>query len=369
MRPIRVCCFCESWESGGIESFLCNILCRMDPEKVCADVVVSCLKESIFTERMRACGIQFRELSGNQRSILQNGRLFFRLLKEQKYDVVHFHLFQGFSLRYVYLAKKASVPVRIVHSHNTALRNSVAKPLKLCIHHVAKHLFARFATDFWACSSEASDFMFPKREAKSFRWIPNGIRTEQFRFNEDVREEVRNEFGLSNSFVIGNIGRLCYQKNQLFLVDVFAEVLKHRPESRLLLIGVGNTEAALRARARKIHIEDRIIFYGVSAHPEKLLWAMDVFAFPSRFEGLGIAVVEAQATGLPVVCSAQIPKEALVTALVQRIALHEGAGRWAAMLLADRDPTCEREAYAEFVRQSGFGISDTATLIEDFYVR
>lgn len=367
-RPVRVCCFCESWESGGIESFLKNVLCRIGPEKVEVDLVAGCLKDSIFTAPMQAHGVRFRELSGSQRRVLENHRLFRRLLRERQYDIVHLHLFHGLSLYYAHLAKKAGVPVRIAHSHNTDLRRTNTKPLKLLVHRLAKQLFERDVTDFWACSSQAAAFLFSRKAASDFRWIPNGIRTERFRFDPVRRGAVRERLGLGDAFVVGNIGRLCTQKNQSFLLEVFAELVRRWPESRLLLVGAGEKEAMLREKAERLAISDRTIFFGVTDRVEELLWAMDLFVLPSLFEGLAITVVEAQSAGLPVVCSEQITEEAMVTPLVRAVPLSGGAARWAEECLSWR-PEFPREAGCRMVREAGFQIDTVARQIEESYLR
>ena len=121
MQKIKICCFCETWESGGIESFLSNILQYINLEEIQVDIVVSCLKKSIFTEPLKQKGIRFFELSGSQRNFLKNHYMFMKLLRKENYNAVHLHIFHGLSLYYVCLAQKAGIPVRIAHSHNTCL--------------------------------------------------------------------------------------------------------------------------------------------------------------------------------------------------------------------------------------------------------
>ncbi len=365
MKPVKVCCFCESWESGGIESFLSNVFCRMNPEKVQIDLVCAEIRSSIFTQTMEEHGIRFCELSGNQRNLPKNYKCFRKLLKEQQYDVFHLNAFQGLSLYYLRLAKEVGIPVRIAHSHNTALRSSRTRALKQLIHELAKEHFTKDATDLWACSSIAAEFLFSAPEIYKFQWIPNGIETERFRFNKVEREIVRQQLGLTNAFVIGNIGRLCEQKNQTFLLDVFNEAVKQNPQARLLLIGEGEQEAALKKKAKRLGIADKTIFYGVSKQPEKLLWAMDIFVFPSLFEGLGIAVIEAQVAGLSTICSNFVPAEAIATPLAWRVDLAEGADAWAEKILAFRcTEACEYQM--ELLRQ-GYEIRDVVQKIEKVY--
>lgn len=362
----KICCFCESWESGGIESFLNNILGRMDLGQLRVDIVCAELRPSVFTEPLQARGVRFVPLSGSMRHVAENSRLFRALLEKERYDVVHLHLFQGLSLRLARQARAAGVPLVIAHSHNTALRKSRGRALKLLLHRAGSLCFSSCAHELWACSGAAAEFLFPGKllARKGYTFIPNGIRTERFRFRPEGRQALRESLGLSDAFVLGHIGRLCYQKNQAFLLEVLAELVKLRPESRLLLVGEGDDETLLRARAGELGLEDRVLFYGTTDKPEELLWAMDAFAFPSRFEGLGIVAVEAQAAGLPLLCSEHVPPEARVLDNARVLPLTEGAGTWA-RTLAEPDAS-ERTAAAERVAER-FELDRVARMIEEIY--
>ena len=366
----RICCFCERWESGGIESFLNNVLSRLDMQQVEVDIVAADLQESIFTKGLREKGISFYELSGRQQDLVKNWKMFRELLAARHYDVVHINAFQGLSLYYARLAKQAGVPVRIAHSHNTALRQSRTRWLKMILHNLGRKHFSSDATDWWACSTEAARFLFSKSvvEAEQYRFIPNGIETQRFCFDSETRKRIRTELGVGNSLLIGNVGRLCYQKNQEFLLDVFRQVLDEEPSAHLLLVGSGDQEEMLRQRAKSFGILDRVIFYGVTDQIQTLFWAMDVFAFPSRFEGLGIVAVEAQASGLPVVCSEQVPMQANVTDLFQSVGLDQGATVWAQRLRNMVRPVC-REGYAKAVADAGFHVDAVSRGIQKEYLR
>ena len=369
MQKLKICCFCETWESGGIESFLNNVLQHINLEKIQVDIVVSCLKKSIFTEPLKQKGIRFFELSGSQRNFLKNHYMFMKLLRKENYNAVHLHIFHGLSLYYVCLAQKAGIPVRIAHSHNTALRSSKTQKLKLFIHNIAKNLFSDESTDLWACSALAAQFLFSKRalKQKGFQFIPNGIDTERFRFQPEIRKQIRQKLGLENQFVIGNAGRFCYQKNQSFLLDIFAELVKQKPESRLLLVGEGEEEKALRNKAEMLNIAGQVLFYGISHQIEYLLWAMDIFVFPSYFEGLGIVAIEAQAAGLPVIVSEFIPQEAYITKQVKKLSLQDSPKDWANEIVYTKSSIAGREYNVDTVQKAGFNILDVTYKIKKYY--
>ena len=363
----RICVYCQTWESGGIEAFLSNLLQHMRLEQIEIDIVVEELRESIYTNGLKAHGIRFIVLSGSQHRWITNYRLFAMLLKERHYAAIHLNIFQARPLIYLHLALRQKVPVRIAHSHNTMLRKSLFRPLKIVIHTISKVLFANCATDLWACSSAAASFMFSKQTLKKrgFQFVPNGIDFDRFHLCKEKREQVRRELHIEGAYVIGNIGRLCYQKNQSFLIDVFLMISQCEPNSILLLVGKGTDQKRLVEKARKLGIMDRIIFYGASEKVEELLWAMDIFAFPSRFEGFGIVSIEAQAAGLPVIVSENVPPEAQVCDGVYTVPLSEGTQRWAEELLLHRN---ERSVIS-VQKMKQFDISGIAEEVEDRYLK
>lgn len=367
----RVCYFCERWGSGGIESFLNNVLCHLDLSSLEVDIVATSLEVSIFTERLRQQGVGVYELTGSPQNIYRNSREFLKIVKEHHYDVLHLNLFHGLSLRYAWLADRAGIPVIITHSHNTGLRKSPARSLKLFIHSLSKMIFSGCATDLWACSAPAAEFLFSSKalRKRGFRFVPNGIDTQRFAFQRYSRETLRERLNISGAIVIGSVGRLCSQKNQSFLLDAFRAVLRREPLARLLLVGDGEEMFALRKKAARLGVLEKVVFYGTTPSIEELLWAMDVFAFPSRFEGLGIAAVEAQAAGLPVVMSEFVPEEARLTEAVRVVPLSSGPEGWAEALLgAVAEPT-DRLAGVAGVRNAGFDIADVAGEIGAYYLR
>ena len=359
----KICLYCEKWESGGIESFLTNVLTHLDLSSLSVNLVAAELCPSVFTARLEALGVRFVQLSGSLRDLKTNHRMFRELLRERQYDVVHLNAYQAMSLQYLDLAREAGVPVRIAHSHNTALRKSASRALKMVLHNRAKEKYADVATDLWACSQEAAAFLFAPDALRrqGYTFIPNGIEIDRFRFSPEARDRVRAELGVGVALVIGNIGRLCYQKNQQFLLQVLPEVLRRRPDAVLLLVGEGDDRAALEEESRALGISDRVIFYGTTDRPEDLYSAMDVFAFPSRFEGLGIAAVEAQTAGLQTLCSEHVPHEARLTPLAVPLPLQ--AEVWADAIL-HHDQETDRAAAAGAVEDAGFAIRAVAEKIE-----
>lgn len=362
----KICVFCETWESGGIEAFLRNVLCTMSLEDFEIHLVAEKVQDSVFSTDMISAGIQFFSLSGNTRKFAENLYLFRKLLRKEQYDVLHLNIYQGLSLAYARVARKENIPVIIAHSHNTELRKSFLRPLKMLLHHFGSAAFANNATSFWACSYQAASFMFPSSliKKKGYSFIPNGIDTHRFTFNQEKREQIRSAMGLQDSFVIGHVGRLCSQKNQLFLIELLTELVKERPECMLLLVGEGEDKQLLEQRAREIGVSEHVVLMGATKYVEELFWAMDVFAFPSLFEGLGIVAVEAQTAGLPVICSDSVPQETNITPLVSYISL-SNREKWKRSILDSL--ITNRESYSALVKKKGFDISDVSKMISLVY--
>ena len=360
---MKICIYCQKWESGGIESFLYNMLSHMDRTGLAIDLVTDRIRGSIFTEPMEALGVRVIELSGDLRKVRENRRLFAQLLQKERYDAVHVNAFQGLSLAMLKLAKEAGVPIRVAHSHGADLRPSPTKQLKLLLHRWGRLRYGKFATHRLACSQKAAAFLFGA--GTEFAFFPNAIETARFAFDGRTREAVRTELGLDGAFAAGHVGRFDEMKNQSFLVDVFAELQTLRPDSRLLLVGDGETFCEVRKKAESLGLSDRMVFAGVQTDPERYLQAMDVFVFPSHAEGFGIAAVEAQTAGLPVLCSDAVPDEALVTPLAKRLPLSAGAKAWAQALVTMKNE--DRTAAADAVRKAGFDLETAAGRLGRLY--
>ncbi len=361
---LRIGLFCETWGSGGIESFLLNVLPYVNRDRFHIRIIAVKLESDFYLPRLLELGVELDCFPESSRSCHARFHTFYKMLQTNRYDILHFHLFEGMALGYVQAAKAAGIPIRIVHSHNTDLRKSFFRPLKLAVHACAKSVFSDAATHRLACSRSAASFLFSARDDSAGRWIfiPNGIQAERFSFDADRRCMMRRKLGAESELVVGCIGRLCRQKNQRFLLRAFARLHGCEPRSRLVLVGEGTDEQELRTLANASGIGNAVTFYGVSPQIPELLWAFDVLAFPSLFEGLGIAAIEAQAACLPVVCSDHVPQEAAVTELVKFLPLEAGEDGWAEALLHAK--CMQRRDMSLEICQAGYSIESTAQKLQ-----
>lgn len=356
MERRRICCFCGIWANGGIESFLCQTLLRMNLSALQVDIVTERMEESVYTKPLREKGVRFYVLSGSTRRIRKNLRLFQRLLERNRYDAVHLNLYQGLSLVYARLARQAGIPIRIAHSHNSALRRSFGYPVKMLLHGLGKLLFAKDATHRWACGAQAGRFLF----RDTFQVIPNGIDTESFAFDMALRREIRREMGLDREILLGNAGRFCHQKNQSFLLDVLARL----PENyRLVLAGSGEDREKIEEKVVTLGLQGRLFLPGHVENLSCLMQAMDVYLLPSLFEGFPLTALEAQCAGLPCIFADTLSREIRLTSQVEFMSLD--ASLWAKYLTENEFP--RQKSGREAVEAAHFSASVVAKQIENTY--
>ena len=288
-------------------------------------------------------------------------------LKENHYDIVHIHSGSVSVLAYEAMAAaKAGTKRVIVQSHCSGVSESLKHRL---VKAYASLYLRRFATDFCACSVEAARWKYPDDIVRGRTVVlKNGVDTAKFAFSPEVRAEVREKYGIKNdTLVVGHVGRFTYEKNQLFLIRLFAELKAKRSDSKLMLVGGGEKLEEAKALAAGLGVEKDVIFAGVVENVQDYLQAFDVFVFPSLYEGLGIVSIEAQAAGLPVVASDNVPRDTELTGNTRFLSLEAGADEWCGAILGFDG--CGREAMAEEIRAKGFDIKDTANDLKKLYMK
>ena len=322
----------------------------------------------IFRNEIEGYGDKIVTLGATGCGIPAHIRYIYKLykhIKDNPYDIVHISSgSQGFNFVSLLVCKMAGVKIRIVHSRNTR-----ANPKKTVFRKIfLKQLTERLATHFFSISKKASIFMFSKRLISSgkVQIIKNGINTEEFVYNEVKREQVRLDLELGEDFVIGHIGRFVEQKNHIFLLEIFREVLSLHPCSTLLLIGEGGLETAIKEQAKRLGILEKIKFLGIRKDVPALLSAMDVFVFPSLFEGFGNVGLEAQAAGLPTIMSDVIPDEISVTDEAIFLSLDQSAKEWAKTILAYTD--YKRRDQRQRIIEAGYEMKEVAKQLENDYL-
>ena len=357
---IRVLHCVATMGRAGLETMLMNYYRYIDREKVQFDFLENRKFRPDYHEEIYQLGgkiYQTSRLIPWSRSYRDEVRSFF--ISHPEYKIVHVHQ-DCLSSVILQCAEEAGVPVRISHSHAA----SQDKNLKYLIKLYYRRKIPRYATDLLACSHAAGDFMFP---GCSYQIMKNAIEVDRFTYNSAVRKKIRDEFGFDDKIIIGHIGRFSPQKNHSFLIQVFAECLKREPEARLLLVGDGELRSDAEKQVKESGIEDKVLFTGVRGDVEELLQAMDVFLFPSLYEGLPVTMIEAQASGLPCVISDQVPEECIITNdLVKIQSLKNPADVWADIVL--EQAAQKRVDHSEEVKISGYDVKDAAVWAEKYYM-
>lgn len=356
---------------GGVSAFLYNIYTHIDKNKVQFDFLSPFVTTyGLHRKEIEDAGGRIFELGVKGNIITRKFDLYKKLkefIKTNNYKIVHINSGDFlFNIITVKAAKKAGVPIRIIHSHSSGDHTKML--LKSILHYLLKFVPNKNATQLFACSDKAAKYMFSKKIVlnKQYKIIKNGILTENFSYSEDKRNEVRNKLNLKDKFVVGNIGRFVAPKNHTFMIDVFAALIEKRPDAVLMLAGTGELEETIRKKVHDLRIEDKVLFMGQHSDINDLYQAMDVFFLPSVFEGFGIVNIEAQSSGLICVTSDAIPEAADVTNTMIRLSLDSPVSVWVDSLISAEGT--ERKNLADEVKKAGYDIRSVAKEMENYYL-
>ena len=326
----------SSLERGGIEIWLKQVLETIDRERYKMDFLVLRDRAGVLEHELRSLGCRIWVCPSPKN--LWRVRLDFAQMLDRcgPYDVVHSHVhhYSGLILR---LAARRGVPIRIAHSHNdTRPVEKGASWRRQLYLTTMKRWIRRYATHRIAASRLAAEDLFGPdwRDDPQCEIILYGLDFTEFA-HRGRSAQTRNALGLpDDALVIGHIGRFHARKNHSFVLEVAAEAFVREPRARLLLVGDGELMPTTEAQAQQLGIADRVVFTGARADVAALMQAMDVFIFPSHHEGLGLVLLEAQATGLPCILAEGIPEEAdVVPGLMHRLPLTVAAATWASAAL------------------------------------
>ena len=366
MSPIRVLQVIGSMNRGGAETMIMNLYRKIDREKIQFDFVVHTDKPCAYDDEILFLGGRIwhcpRFAGSNVFSYRRWWNAFFTE-HASDYPVVHGHIGSSAAV-YLKAAKKSGL-FTVAHSHSSGTDHSARSFLYRAFSYPTRHI----ADWFFACSIAVGVDRYGQAvvDSSRFRILNNAIDTVAFRYEEDTRRQIREELGVADSLVVGHVGRFDAVKNQPFAVRSFQALTEKHPDARLLLVGNGAEKPEVEALVRTLDLSDRVIFTGVRADVALLLQAMDVFLFPSIYEGLPVTLVEAQCAGLPCVISDTIPPDCIVTeGLVVQKSLNDGPISWADQLLACA--AIQRTDHSQEIIAHGFDVNDTARKLEEFYL-
>lgn len=289
-----------------------------------------------------------------------------RVLSKGGYDVVHIQTGSTWALlTAAKYAKKYGVKRIIVHSHCAGNNNFKYRVIKA----VSDRKIKKYANVFLACSDLAAQWKFPKDiiENKQYSVIKNGIDVKKFTFDITKREDYRNQLNLGNSFTLCNVGRFAEQKNQTYILEIAKRLKAAKSDFKVVMVGEGELKSAFVSEAEEHGLNDKFIYLERRSDVAEIMMACDAFVLPSLYEGLAVASVESQATGLYTLCSASITRETEITDIIRFIDLQDIDG-WVNLILAIKDMRIQREKYAAVISAAGYDAATSARELEEIYL-
>lgn len=347
------------FNGGGVGFVIANYCARKKYENICFDIVGEDIgKNHLLHKDFEEAGFNIFYVTPKKSNLIKNICEMFSLIRKGHYDGVHVH-FEEWSFLYLMLAWICRVPIRVCHAHMAYMEGSSTKP-----HYTMfRWLLNRFATLRLACSKDAGDHLYGRNP---YHVLNNAIDAEKFVFSQEIRTKKRKELNVDGKLVIGTVGRLSYQKNPQFMVDIFNSVCAKNDNAVLLFIGQGELENETKQKVQNLGLAEKVKFLGIRTDVPELLQAMDVFVLPSRFEGLGIVYVEAQAAGLPAFATANVvPTEACMTEeLFTYLPQNASADEWADQIIQKQSI---RRDTSEIIRRKGYDIELEIAKLEQLY--
>jgi glycosyltransferase involved in cell wall biosynthesis len=348
--------------SSGVSSVVMNYCKNIDKTKYIFDFMVNEPPEEETEKYIHSYGGRIYRMPPLRLKYLflylAELRLFYR--QHPEYALIHGHIANA-AVFYLGVARLYARPARVIHSHNSAAADV---PWKQVRNRLLTLPLAFVANRYMACSGAASDFLFGRFPSRPVHILHNAVDTEVFMWNSAERKRLRSSLNIGEEkLIVGHVGRMCPQKNHGFLLRIFAEVLKRRPDSLLWLVGDGDRREALERESESLGVAERVRFWGIRKDVPALMQAMDVLALPSLFEGLPVVAVEAQAAGLPCVLADSVAQETAVTDGCAFLPLGDPSA-WAERVLAVAEKARKTPGRETFAR---FDIARQARVLEEYY--
>lgn len=345
----------------GISKSVLSYFKHIDKENLKIDFIVQNQPQNWMINEIECGGSNYYILNGRNRNVLKYIIELKKIIKENKYDIVHVHGSSTILCVDLLAAKLANVKVRIAHSHNTTCSHKF-------INNILRPIFDKLVTHRFACGIDAGKWLFKNKE---FYVISNGKEIDKFLYNETNRNIYRKKLDLGERIVIGHIGKFNNQKNHTFLIDIFSELVKLNDNYILLLIGNGIFFNEIKEKVKKLNLENNVKFLGETNEVPELLQAMDIFVFPSKHEGLPGVLLEAKLSGMPIYASDVITEEVDICDDIEFISLDEIPSVWANKIYecSENDRKANREIISAKFKLAGFDIKENSKELKILYNR
>lgn len=355
----RILVYGMTGEAGGMESYLLNYLRNLDRGCVTFDFITDC-STIAYADEIQKLKSNIYYIP-NKHHLMKALREFNTFLKSHKeYEVVYFNILSAPKSIFM-LPAIINKRVCVVHSHNGDTKHKI-------LHYIARFFLNCFTDIKLACSEKAARFMFCNRavDLKQVTLINNAIKLSDYSYNTVTRQNVRNALAITDEFVIGTVGRFTYQKNPFFILDIFREVVNNCPNAKLLWVGSGEMKNEIEHRAQSMLLKSNIHFLGVRTDVADVMQAFDIFMLPSRFEGLPVVGIEAQAAGLPCLFSSVITSEVSITDNTEFVSLGMSAEYWAQRVLTYQ--SFVRMATDAKIKEKNYDIESCAKKLQDIFM-
>ncbi len=325
---IKVLHLYTSLDCGGVESFLYNYYSKMNQKEIKFDFIVPGSKVGYLEEKLVKLNSTIYHVSSKRNNYIKHCVEVNKIIKNGNYDIIHCHGYK--SVLGLIIGKHYGCKVRIIHSHMAYVKENCFTKI---MRKISTILLNKYSTAKFACGLDASNWLYGKESKPGeITIINNAIDLKKYAYNEKSRKKIREELNAQEKIIIGNIARLTYQKNQMFLLQVIHYLKKIDKNILLLLVGNGEDEEMLKSEVKKLKLEKNVLFLGLRKDIPELLSAIDVFVLPSRYEGLPVVLSEVQAAGVPSIVSDTITKEIDVTSNINYISLEKDPSYWASSI-------------------------------------
>lgn len=364
---IRVLQVLPTLNRGGLETFVMNVYRSIDRKKIQFDFLTN-EKDGDYANEIQELGGTIYYIpprNKGMRAYCHHLNSFFKQ-KKNIYQAVHYHESSLTSLEVLYYAKKYGIPNRIMHSHSSSI---LGNKLHYLTHYFGKLVIGSLANHYVGCSDKALDWMFGHTGVRDKAIIVNnGIDVPSFAFDASIRQNIRNRLNISDKdIVVGHIGRFSTVKNHTFLIDIFTELRRITPNAKLVLVGVGELVDSIKSKVMELNLSDSVLFLGLRTDTNNIYQAMDIFVMPSLYEGLPVVLVEAQASGLPVLCSDTISTMSKMSENYETMSIEENAKKWAKRIIELQNPVYNRSIGTRNIIKAGFDINKVADYLSTIY--
>ncbi len=365
-EPKRILQVLGRLNRGGAENMVMNLYRAVDREKVQFDFIIHTDKHCDFTDEVLSLGGRIYSAPRyNVKNHFAYKKWWNKFFSEHpEYKVIHGHMYSIASI-YLKIAKKYGL-MTISHSHSSSAKSGIAGKVRLLTQRPLRNI----PDWLFACSGLAGEWLYGKdvKKRENYVLLQNAIDTDKYVYNSETEKEVRTEFNLGEKFVVGHVGRIFAPKNHRYLLQVFGEIKKQKPDAHLMIVGTGPMEDKVKGWVKEFGIEDSVTMTGVRSDVNCVMQSFNCFVFPSLYEGLPVTVVEAQTASLPCFVSDTVTDEVCLTELVTMLSIEKAPKEWADIIL-EKTASFNRTDTKQLIIDAGYDIATTAEWLQEFYLK